>query len=86
MAQPTIVSAEYANHDNTTVYSTYSNGKVRYVVMVSNSKHKRDLDAWVAEGNVIAPCSLPPGVEENSISLRVEALEARVAELESLAS
>lgn len=79
-----IVSAEYADHDNTAAYSTYDDGKTRYVVMNSNSKHKRDLDAWVAAGNEIAPCTLPPGAERNAVSLKIDALEDRVAELESL--
>lgn len=78
-----IANAEYANHANTATNVIYDDDKVRYVVMNSNSKHKRELDAWVAEGNEIAPCSLPPGAVESLLSMQIEALEARVAELEA---
>lgn len=79
----TIVSAEYADHENKAANVLYDDDKRRYVVLVSNSKHKRDLDAWVAEGNEIAPCSLPPGMKEDPLSARVDALEERVVELEA---
>ncbi len=82
MAPPAIVSAEYADHENKAANVVYDNDKRRYVMMNSNSKHKRDLDAWVAEGNEIEPCPLPPGVIEQPLSQQTEALEERVAELE----
>lgn len=82
MAPPVIISAEYADHENEAANVTYDKGGVKYVVMHSNSKHKRDLDAWVAEGNEIAPCPLPPGMVEQQISRQIEALEERLAEAE----
>ncbi len=82
MAPSAIVSAEYANHDDTATFVTYDDDEVKYVMMNSNSKHKRDLDAWVAEGNEIAPCPLPPGSTMDLVSQRITSLEERVAETE----
>lgn len=77
-----IVSAVYADHEEIGVNVTYDDGSNKYVNTRSNSKHKRELDDWVAEGNEISPCALPPGMKLDPLSKRIDALEDRVAELE----
>lgn len=77
-----VMLAEYADHANTAANVLYDDDSRKYVSLHSNSKHKRELDAWMAEGNEIQPCPLLPGANVDNLSTRIDALEVRVAELE----